>query len=211
MAKSAKGKGAAKAAPALNPAPEAADPFDFGTAHASKDKLATLIDLANQQIHQEELIALMTEELAEAGKRLNALRQVQIPEAMAELGLADFTLADGSKLTVKAYVSGSLPKEEAAKDDALEWLEDNGGEGLIKTTLTMAFGKSQHNEALALLDELRKRNIPVDEAYGVHAASLQSFAKEKLANGEEIPLEKLGLNTGRVSKITAPKIKKGAV
>jgi hypothetical protein len=108
---------------------------------------------------------------------------------------------------------GSLPKPSDDSDEegkakraaAIRWLEENGAVNLIKTDLVVSFDKSQHNVALDTQQMLIERGLPASITSGVHPMSLQAFVKEALKNGDEIPLELLGLDAGRVVKITAPK------
>ncbi len=141
------------------------------------------------------------------------LKQKKLPEALASAGSSSWTgdaswgdLA-GSKVEIKGFVSGSLPKDAERRQEAIEWLEGHDAAPLIKTTMELAFSKSQHNEALSLASELRERGYSVLMESGVHASTLQAMARERLEKGEEIPLELLGLFAGTVAKITLPKRK----
>jgi hypothetical protein len=43
----------------------------------------------------------------------------------------------------------------------------------------------------------------VEESEGIHAQTLLAFVREKLRNGEEVPIDTLGLYAGRVAKVKA--------
>jgi hypothetical protein len=71
----------------------------------------------------------------------------------------------------------------------------------------MVFEKSQHNEALSVKADLENKGYAVAAKMGVHPQTLIAHVKERLRNGDEIPLDVLGLYAGRVAKIKAPKSK----
>lgn len=184
------------------------DPFDIG-AQASADALKHIQMLASSAVEKKAMIESMETALAEAKEALSDLERHKLPDAMEAVGMKDFTLTDGSVIKIKEYVSGSLPKTEDEREDALEWLEDDpDGVAIIKNTLTITFNKGDHNKAMALANELRERGIVVETDTSVHPATLQSFARTLLADGRAIPLEKLGLHAGRMAKIELPKEKK---
>lgn len=200
---------ATKRAPKKAAAPVSDDPFDGVKAIVSADKLDRIKTLAQAAVAQEKMIEEMERAVSEAKNALIGLTRHDLPNALKEVGMKDFTLEDGSKIVIKDYVSGSIPKEPDAREAAMEWLEDDEeGVALIKTELSLKFGVGKFKQAAKLADDLRKKGFVVDEDTSVHSASLQSFARERLANGGSIPLELLGLTTGSMAKITLPKPKK---
>lgn len=177
---------------------------------ASNPALSAVLKLAEEARQLEEGIAEQDEILSSMSARYNAIKQKEMPDAMAEAGLADFTTPDGINIKIADFVSGSLPKEETLRKEAIEWLEAHEAGELIKTNIELSFGKSQHNEALALADDLKAKGFAFEMGSGVHSGTLQSFAREKMKAGEEIPLDKLGLYSGRIAKVKLPKEKKAA-
>jgi hypothetical protein len=180
----------------------AADEFDVGgqgEAQASPDALAQLREAIQELVSLEETIEQMEEDLKAAKKQREALRTGRIPELMAEIQSDHFTHA-GYEIKLQDFVSGSLPKEPDRRQKAIQWLEANGADGLIKTDLQLQFGRSQHNEALSVADELRQEGYEPRVESGVHAQTLQAFARERIKNGEPIDTETLGLYTGKVAK-----------
>ena len=47
-----------------------------------------------------------------------------IPELLAEQGLSEIKLADGSKVSVKKEFRATLPKDDLARESAYQWLRD---------------------------------------------------------------------------------------
>lgn len=183
------------------------DPFDMQEeAQASSDSaMQRLVAAAKEIIETEQLIAQLEENLSELKSRHNKAKTIDLPDMMAECGLSEFRTDTGFRIAIEDFVSGSLPKEDSKRREAIAWLESNGAENLIKTELSMAFGKSEHNEALSLMEDLRQKGYTVSSKMGVHPMTLISHIKERLKNGDSVPLETLGLFAGRVAKIKPAK------
>lgn len=183
--------------------------FDLGEegANTPSDKLEVLHKNLDEATALEEQLEQLDADAAAARSALNDLKTKRIPELMAELQVSELT-RNGWKVKVADFVSGSLPKEDEPRSKAIAWLEAHEGGALIKTDLSMAFAKSQHDEAKALADKLAAEGFAVQLTSGVHASTLQAFARERLKNGEAVDTEVLGLFTGQVAKIDRVKEKK---
>lgn len=180
-----------------------------GSAQVDPNSLDRLNEIADEALALEEAVRQMEADLKVASAALNAIKSRQLPEMMAELGLESFT-RNGQTLEVQSFVSGSLPKDEDKRARAIAWLEEHDGAGLIKTQMSLAFGKDDREEAKRIYRLLKAEGAEPATETGVHSATLQAFARERLKNGEEIDTECLGLYTGRVVKIKeAKKGKKG--
>lgn len=187
------------------------DVADFDTAaeegaNAPSDKLEVLHKTLDEATALEEVVAQLTEDLRVAGSALNLLKTSRIPELMTELQMSDLT-RNGWNVKISEFVSGSLPKDDEPRAKAIAWLEAHEGGALIKSELSLTFAKSQHDEAKKLADELAGKGFPVALTSGVHASTLQAFARERMKNGEAIDTEVLGLYTGQVAKIKPVKAK----
>ena len=104
---------------------------------------------------------------------------------------------------VSDFVAGSLTKKPEERKAALEWLASNGAADMIKSEVSVEFGKTEHNLAKDLAAKLAAEGYFVEESEGIHAQTLLAFVREKMRNGEEVPLETLGLFAGRVAKVKA--------
>ncbi len=179
--------------------------FDLGEGQASPVSLEQLVSLGKQFVDAEEGVSALEEALSAAKKELHHLKTNVIPDAMAEVGLDEFKLPDGSKVSVADFVSGSLPKDPERRANAIRWLEAHDASGLIKTEISLNFSRSQHNVALDVFEGLKKQQLePVLES-SVHAQTLQAFAREAIKNGNEIDTEVLGLFVGRAAKVKLAK------
>lgn len=173
------------------------NPFDNFQQPQNPDQLQLLVTLAEEAQSLETAKSSLEQELKELNGRLNAIVLSELPEAMADLGLQDFTLADGTKIKINEFMRGSLPKEEIAKREALDWLKSNGLAGIVKTTVDFSFGVGEDNYAKNLIALAQENGYEPVIGEGVNHMTLCKAGREKLALAEELPLEKLGLFAGK--------------
>ena len=183
------------------------DFFDIeegAVAPSDSSTMQRMMRMAAEVIETEETIESLEENLADLKKRLNHLKTVELPDLMAENGLSSFTHADsGREIEVSDFVAGSLTKKTDERKVALEWLAANGAADMIKSEVTVEFNKTEHNMAKDLAAKLKADGYFVEEIEGIHAQTLLAFVREKLRNGEEVPIDTLGLYAGRVAKVKA--------
>ena len=187
------------------------DPFDIPNTPATQPTglVETLRLACEEAVAVQKAIEQAEASLSALTKRLHALRSVKIPDLMAEAGIGDvFSIASGHTIKISQFVSGSIPKEEERRRVAMLVLAQHGGDALIKTEVSMAFPKGESDQAFALAAWLKLEGYAPSVKLDVNAMSLQAFAREKLREGEDLPLETLGLISGNIAKITAPKEKK---
>lgn len=163
--------------------------------------LSELMALARRAVDLEATVKDLEEALKHQKGALNDIKTKLLPDAMASVGQTKFTADDGSEISIEDFVAGSLPKDPLKRQAALLELETNGGDGIIKNEIVLEFEKKQHNEALALAEELHDRGYDAKVKSNVHPQTLMAFVREKLRNGEKVEAEKLGCFVGRVAKI----------
>lgn len=169
--------------------------------------------LAARTVELKELVAGHQAIITELNREIQEITFKRMVDAMAQCGVDELKLPDGTKFKIMLMVSGSLPKEAedpAGREAAIAWLTDNGHAGLLKTEINVQFEKSGHNMALDLQQRLIEEGLPATLETGVHAATLQAWARELIKAGDTIPedtMKLLGLNTGTFVKVTIPKEK----
>lgn len=138
--------------------------------------------------------------------RLTYLQTERMPDLMDEIGFASFKLKTGAanqhthEFTLARGMTGSFPKDPTKNRAAVEWLEQNEADGIIKTRLHADFPRSEWQAAQEIAHAISNRCDPIVSAT-VHPSTLKKFARDKLDAGEEIDLEKLGLYLFRQVKI----------
>jgi hypothetical protein len=166
-----------------------------------------LVKCANEAIELQELIDQREEELAALKASQLVLLRDRIPDLITMTGQDEWR-GQGYAITVEDKVTGGLPKEDEVKRRlALDTLVLMKASDMIKCNVTVSFGRTSHNEALALAAELRERGLEAEAKEDVHAQTLQAFVREALRNGEAIEPEKLGINVIKLAKIKRTKVK----
>lgn len=175
---------------------------------APKQDEASIENLVKQAEEMAELkdnIESLQGTLDELTKQYNYIAQEVIPNMLDELGLKTFELKDGSKITVKDFISGSLPKDEERFNQAVEWLKDNDLESILKTDVSIKFGKGEDNFAKNALALLKENGYDPETKYGVHPQTLYASIRELQKDGIVVPFEMLGLYAGKKADIKLKK------
>ena len=146
--------------------------------------------LARALLDADEAVKIAEGVLNSKKEQARVIREETIPSVMQELGLESLVLNTGQKLEVKQEVYCSVPKEN--KTYVYNWLDENGFGGLIKTEVTVSYGKNEKELADELQFELLNRGLEVVVDQNVHAQTMKAFLKEQLAKGAKIPLDLFG-------------------
>lgn len=169
------------------------------------DSLREIVALAHQQL----TIQRDIEELETRLKRLNAilltLSTESLPAAMAEAQLKEFTLDTGETIQVKEDFIVGIPAPR--REEAYNWLEEHGFGGLIKTEITIAFGKGELERAQKLLLALSKKKLPAELSRNVMWQTLKAFISEQVREAKPVPLDLFGAIPMNKAIIKAPKLK----
>lgn len=150
--------------------------------------LERLLEYADEITLLEAEIADDTVKLAEKNEKLKKLTQKTVPGIMKELQLKSFKLKDGSELLVEDKIQASIPA--AKKAEAFEWLEKYHFDGIIKTSVSVSFGKGEMEKAKEAQKVLAEKGVIATIDRSVHPATLTSFVKERLAAAAEEQAEK---------------------
>ena len=152
----------------------------------------------------------LDEEIKEAEAQLKVLKEQareiaekQLPDAMAEVGVAKFTLTDGSEVTVKPYYSAKISDEK--REECFGWLQEHGHEALIKDEVVLTFNRGEHEKAEEFKAQLEEQGLDYSGKMGVHPQTLTAFVKEQVESGAEFPLELFNVYIGQIAKIKRSK------
>lgn len=133
------------------------------TPTASDEDLHKIADLAAEQVRLADEVEQAEKELKRLKRELQAIEMSSLPLAMEAVGLKEITLKDGSKVTIKEDLYASITQKK--KDEAHEWLRENGFGDLIK--------------------EITREQV--------HPQTLKAFIREQVSQGRDIPLETFGI------------------
>jgi len=163
------------------------------------DQLKTVSKLAEYQLILETKIKRAEEDLATLKEQFKQVSQTDLPEALAETGLSEIKLTDGSKISVQQFYNASVPKDKI--DEAFTWLRNNNHGDLIKNTIACSFGRGEDGNAKVLKEELTKIGISFTSKEGVHPQTLKAFVREQVESGQNLPLDLLGVYIGQKTVI----------
>jgi hypothetical protein len=80
-------------------------------------------------------------------------------------------------------------------------LEEHDFGGLIKTAVTVQFGKGEDEKAVELYERLVAEGLVVEADREVNAQTLKAFLREQLAAAAPVPLDLFGARPVWVAKI----------
>jgi len=164
------------------------------------DQLATLSKLCKEMLEQQEVVDNLEEQLKTTKEKVRKLSEESIPNKMSELGYNKIELKTGEKIEIKPFYSAKIPADRVP--EAFQWLRDNGQGDLIKNNVTLQFGRSQDNEAKALVDELKNKGHNVKQVEKVEPMTLKAFVREQTEKGVSIPSDLFGLYIANKTKVT---------
>ena len=184
----------------------------------ASNELGAIAEAAQRVLILQDEINALREQLKDKEQTLRQLTETEMPDLMQELNVKDFTLTDGSKVSLSDIVSVSIPsagaidravgdkKEELyqRQQECFDWLRKHGGADLIKSNVEIPFGKGEDDRAKDLKENLRKDKIFYRESVGVHHQTAKAFIGECLTRGINVPAEMFKLFTGQKVQIRRP-------
>jgi hypothetical protein len=181
----------------------------------ASNEIGAVADMASRMLNLQEEISRSEEALKQKKQDLTKLAEQDLPDLMMELNIKDFTLSNGAKVEVNDIISGSVPAAgaidrakgddkidlEMRQENCFDWLRANGAGDLIKSNVEVQFGRDEDDACNSFIDELQDRQIYYKRAKAVHPGTLNSFIKERLSEGKEVPHDLFRIYTGRKAKI----------
>lgn len=156
--------------------------------------------LAKLLVEQESLVAVLEEDLKNAKAAALKTKREDLPELMREFGLLELRLDTGQRIEVKEDIECKIP--ENRRTEAMAWLNGHGFGGLIKTVVTVEFGRGEIETAEQLAGKLIDDGLPAVALETVHPATLKAFVNEQLAAGQSVPFDLFGVFPYSFAKLT---------
>jgi len=169
------------------------------------NSLAAISELGRQAILIEKDIEDLEATLAEKKEALRNLTDERIPDALKEIGMKSFEMADGSEIEIKPFYSASIPADR--RGEAYEWLRAHGFDDIIKNTVSVQFGRGEDDAAGDLINVIRKQGLLPEQAEKIESQTLKAWVREMVEQGTEFPTELFGAYTGLKAKIKRAKSK----
>jgi hypothetical protein len=176
------------------------DYSDFIDAASDSTALAELAELVAQLAEAEQAMYDAEDNLRRAKQRVRQISEMQIPEVMDRVGVREFVTKTGAKISVKESIRCSVPAAKRA--EAWQWLRDNGHGSLVKSTVSVSFGKEQIQDAELFRRQCEEQGMLVKSEEKVEPATLKKFIKDSLDSGTDIPMELFGAYNQKQTKVT---------
>ena len=162
--------------------------------------------LSDQVVKLQELedqVALKEHELKELKRKAELLSGEVIPTMMQEMNISTLKLADGSSVEVKPVYGASIPI--AKKEQAYNWLRENGLGDLIKNEVTVAFGRNEDVKASDYAIFVKGQGYEPVQKLKVEPMTLKALVRERVESGQDMPSDLFNMFTGNRTKITRNK------
>ena len=135
---------------------------------------------------EDELVSL-EEQVKNKKEEIDEISSRIIPELLAEQGLSAIKLADGSNVSVKKEFRCTLPKDEAKRTAAYQWLRDQGLGDIIKNNVFVTFGKGEDDKAEQLLNLAAENGFQPQQKSDVAWMTLTALFRERIESGLDMP------------------------
>ena len=142
---------------------------------------------------KEDEIASLEEQLKSKKAEADDIGSRVIPELLAEQGLSEIKLADGSKVSVRKEFRATVPKDDMKREAALQWLRDQGLGDIIKNNVTVSFGKGEDNKAEQLLQLAADNGFEPQQKSDVAWNTLSALYQERVEAGLDMPSDSFSL------------------
>jgi hypothetical protein len=186
---------------------------DENTLNQVRDAIRARRDLDQQ-------IADLDERRSELSAQRDDLDYNILPEIFDQAGVTTMTLQpEGNQpsyeATLKPDYYACIPQSGAnawplhRQQAAFDWLIDNDQGDMVKTTITLSFGRGQKALAERVAADLAKTGVSYDQKLHVPWGTLTKFVRETIEDdpdslpGDLLPLELIGARVGRVVKLKA--------
>jgi hypothetical protein len=165
----------------------------FGFTAPSQEQLTNIAMWASEALRLRAEVEQAEAHLKGLNSELADIEERKLPGVLLAAGMLEFTMRDGSKISIKDVIQGGFPKEVPKREFLFSWLTKEGGKENIKDHFEIHFTKGQYDDAVALRKLLQANNIIFDEFENVHTQTLYAFLREKIKEGIMPPFEEFGL------------------
>lgn len=162
------------------------------------ERLTQLNELIQKRKRLLEAKEKLDSEMKLVNEELLDIETRQIPDAMDNAGVAEFTTKDGFKVKVKPFVS-AIPAN--FKETAYQWFDDNGLSSIIKRNVSLKFDKKQSEQAALAMEKLEEMGFEPEQKLDIAYQTFQATVKELHEKGIMPPLHEWGVYFGRRASV----------
>ena len=174
-----------------------------------QDKQDSLTKVNDAKSLSEQVVKLqsMEEDLVKQEERVKKIKKdievmsgEVIPTMMQEMNLSTLKLSDGSSVEVKPIYGASI--SPAKKEEAFNWLRNNGLGDLIKNEITVSFGKNEDNKAAEYANLAKGQGYQPTQKMKVEPMTLKALVRERIENNKDMPMDIFNVFVGNRTKLT---------
>ena len=163
------------------------------------ENIQSLADQVEKLNILDQEVEVLEKSLKQKKKSFEHLSGEVIPTMMAEMGLSQLKLMDGSSVDVKPNYSANITI--ANRDAAFNWLRTNGLGDIIKNEISVSFGRNEDNKAADYAALASERGYQPTQKLKVEPMTLKALVRERIENGKEMPTELFNVFVGNKTTI----------
>jgi hypothetical protein len=163
------------------------------------ENIQSLADQVEKLNTLDQEVEILEKNLKQKKKDFEYLSGEVIPTMMAEMGLSQLKLMDGSSVDVKPNYSANITI--ANRDAAFNWLRTNGLGDIIKNEISVSFGRNEDNKAADYAALAAERGYQPTQKLKVEPMTLKALVRERIESGKEMPTELFNVFVGNKTTI----------
>ena len=163
------------------------------------ENIQSLADQVEKLNTLDQQVVLLEKDLKQKKKDFEYLSGEVIPTMMAEMGLSQLKLMDGSSVDVRPNYSANITI--ANRDAAFNWLRTNGLGDIIKNEISVSFGRNEDNKAADYAALASERGYQPTQKLKVEPMTLKALVRERIESGKEMPTELFNVFVGNKTTI----------
>lgn len=171
---------------------------------AEEGELSLITTLAERLLAEQTLVAELETKLKAAKEVAKITQEVDLPQAMLDVGMRAFTLKNGFGIDVVTSHHAGI--SVANKPAAFAYLKETAHDDIIKRDVTITFRRGEEAYAVKAL-ELLRQTFPENKAVenvSVHSQTLGAFVREQLREGTALPTDIFGIYSRTYAALTPP-------
>ena len=150
-----------------------------------------LADKIKELQSQQEQLQQQEDAIKQKKKEIEHLSGEVIPTMLSEMGLSFLKLADGSSVEVKTNYSATIT--QAKKEEAFNWLRENGLGDIFKNEISVSFGRNEDNKAADYANLAKGQGFEPQQKLKVEPMTLKALVRERIEAGKDMPTELLNV------------------
>lgn len=164
-----------------------------------KDKTVSLKTIQGHAVELRDYYlkkADLEQQLEQIKNKIQKIERDELPEMFTKAGVSSVTVEPTGNHPAfvaerKTAYNASIPEDK--RQDAFQWLEDNGHGDLVKSVIDITFGMQEHEKRLAVMKLLSDAGIQFYNHESIHHMTLKAFVKREITAGRMIPMDLLGV------------------